>query len=75
LGEPTDEDIRLFLVALTRTRKQCHLIYINHYGQDRLVRSRLLNAIDRRRFETVTVNAEYFHPARWTPPEPKMRRR
>jgi superfamily I DNA/RNA helicase len=74
LGEPTDEDIRLFLVALTRTRKQCHLIYINHYGQDRLVRSRLLNAIDRRRFETVTVNAEYFHPARWTPPEPTRRR-
>lgn len=70
-GDPTDEDIRLFVVALTRTRKQCHLMYINHYGQDRLVRSRLLNAIDRRRFENVTVNAEYFRPPRLAPPQPK----
>jgi superfamily I DNA/RNA helicase len=70
-GDPTDEDIRLFIVALTRTRKQCHLIYINRYGKEQLAPSRLLNAIDRHRFEKVVVNAAYFHPTPWPPPQPR----
>lgn len=69
-GDPTDEDIRLFLVALTRTRKQCHLIHIKFYGRpkrgaqvpQKLERSRLLNAIDPGRFNSVVVNAAYFAP-------------
>jgi len=32
IGDPTDEEVRPFLVALTRTRKLCHLLWVKRYG-------------------------------------------
>ena len=74
-GAITDADVRLFLVALTRTRKQCHLIYIKWYVKERLAPSRLLSWIRRTQLQAVAVDAAYFRPAPWSPPARKERPR
>jgi superfamily I DNA/RNA helicase len=67
-AQVTDEDVRLFLVALTRTRKECHLIRVRWYGKPhsgrkippQLKPSRLLTWIGKDRRAEVVVNAAYF---------------
>lgn len=61
----TDEDVRLFLVALTRTRKQCHLMWLRYYGlrRGRPIRrlpSRFVKWLASDRLERVSVDAAYF---------------
>lgn len=67
-AQVTDEDVRLLLVALTRTRKECHLIWVKWYGKPhgehkippQLKPSRLLNWIAKDRLAEAVVNAAYF---------------
>ncbi len=54
----TDEEVCSFLVALSRTRKQCHLISAGFFGRGPLQRSIFLNWV-RTRLTTVVVNKDY----------------
>lgn len=63
----TDEDVRLFIVALTRTRQGCHLLWVKRYGKPRgskppplLQPSPLLEWIAAERVERVIADADYF---------------
>ena len=56
----TDNEIRQFVVALTRTRKQCHLISTGRFGAQRLQPSVLLEWIPDALVESVRVNKSYF---------------
>lgn len=55
----TDEEICCFLVALSRTRKQCHLVSCARLGQERLNASRFAGWISER-LEHVRVDAKYL---------------
>jgi len=67
----TDEDVRLFLVALTRTRKECHLLRVKWYGRPRagrrlppqLTPSPFLTWISRDRVTKIVADAAYFREA------------
>jgi hypothetical protein len=55
----TDEEICCFLVALSRTRKQCHLISCRRLGNERREASHFARWITDE-LENVNVNAAYF---------------
>ena len=55
----TDEEICCFLVALSRTRKQCHLISCARLGNERRSASRFADWIDRE-LHKVRVDAKYL---------------
>jgi superfamily I DNA/RNA helicase len=57
----TDEEICCFLVALSRTRKECELISCNRFGNERLNTSRFLSWIHEH-VDQLTVNAAWFNP-------------
>jgi superfamily I DNA/RNA helicase len=57
----TDLEICKFLVALTRTRKQCHLIYTSHFGADRKMPSPFIRWIDSSRVTKVRVDRDYWN--------------
>jgi hypothetical protein len=56
----TDEEVCCFLVALSRTRKECQLISCDRFGNVRLNTSRFLNWIQAH-VDRVTVNAAWFN--------------
>jgi len=56
----TDIEICKFLVALTRTRKQCHLLFTWRWGGQRKRPSVFLEWIDAERLERITVNQAYW---------------
>jgi hypothetical protein len=66
----TDEDVRLFIVGLTRTRKECHLLWVKWFGvaKDKkaklLKSSPLLGLISSRRISSVVADAAYFKKQR-----------
>lgn len=55
----TDEEICCFLVALSRTRKQCHLVSCERLGQERLSASRFAQWVSES-LEHVRVDAKYL---------------
>ncbi len=57
---PTDLEICKFLVALTRTRKQCHLLHTRRWGATTKEASVFLSWIDRSRISQIFVNAKYW---------------
>ncbi len=59
-----DVEICKLLVALTRTRKQCYLMWTKNFAGRSKRPSVFLNWIDAKRKRTIYVNAEYFkkHP-------------
>ena len=67
-----DEDVRLFIVGLTRTRKECHLLSVKWYGvangknkKPKMLRaSPLLGFISSRRLTPVAADAAYFKKRR-----------
>lgn len=59
-NEITDEEVCCFLVALSRTRKECHLISCDRFGNVSLNTSRFLSWI-REHVDQVTVNAAWFN--------------
>jgi superfamily I DNA/RNA helicase len=56
----TDEEVCCFLVALSRTRKECQLISCDRFGNVRMNTSRFLNWIQAH-VDRVTVNAAWFN--------------
>lgn len=56
----TDNELCQFVVALTRTRKQCHLVSTGRFGAKQLRPSVLLNWIPEDISETVRVDKNYF---------------
>lgn len=56
----TDIEICRFLVGLTRTKKQCSLLLTRRFGQDRKTPSPFLDWISRTRFNSRTINADYW---------------
>jgi superfamily I DNA/RNA helicase len=58
-GNPTDDEICQFLVALTRTRKQCHLLHCGQYGNGFLKPSVFLRILDPALVERVNVDKHY----------------
>lgn len=56
----TDEEVCCFLVALSRTRKECQLISCDRFGNVRLDTSRFLSWIQAH-LDQVTVNAAWFN--------------
>jgi len=56
---PTDTEIRQFIVALTRTRKACHLVSCRRFGNTRLADSVFLSWVDGL-LENVVVDRKYF---------------
>jgi len=67
-----DENVRLFLVALTRTRKECHLLRVKWYGKShashrlppQLNQSPLLSWISEDRVTQIVADARYFQKAK-----------
>lgn len=57
---PSDLEICKFIVALTRTRKQCHVIYTRRWGTGWKQPSIFLSWIRRERKDLVTVNRNYW---------------
>jgi len=55
-----DIDVCKFLVALTRTRKQCYLLWTSRFAGFPKQSSIFLKWIDRSRKKTVYVDAQYF---------------
>lgn len=55
-----DVDVARFVVALTRTRKQCHVLYTNRFSGQPVTMSPLIAWIDSSRTEQITVNAAYW---------------
>jgi ATP-dependent DNA helicase UvrD/PcrA len=64
----TDEDVRLFVVGLTRTRKECHLVWVKWYGVAKgkgkkpklLHKSPLLNWLAPASCTSIVADARYF---------------
>jgi superfamily I DNA/RNA helicase len=56
----TDLEICKFLVALTRTRKQCHIIHTGRWSGEARRPSIFLQWIRRERFEPIEVNRAYW---------------
>jgi superfamily I DNA/RNA helicase len=59
-SSPTDTEICQFIVALTRTRKECHLVSTRRFGKVPTKSSSFIGWIDRDRITTRTVNKAYF---------------
>ena len=59
-AQPSDIDICKFLVALTRTRKQCHLLYTWRWSGQAKRPSVFLNWINPVRFDRVRVGRHYW---------------
>ena len=59
-GNITDLEICKFLVALTRTRKQCHLVYTQRWGAERKRPSIFLRWLDRGIAERIVVDRSYW---------------
>jgi superfamily I DNA/RNA helicase len=57
---PSDIDICKFLVALTRTRKQCHLLYTWRWSGQAKRPSLFVDWIDPRRFDRIRVDRNYW---------------
>jgi hypothetical protein len=55
-----DEEVCCFLVGLSRTRKECHLVSCRRLGNEPLRVSEFADWIDDE-LEQVTVNAAYFN--------------
>jgi superfamily I DNA/RNA helicase len=56
----TDEEVCCFLVALSRTRKECQVISCDRFGNVALNTSRFLSWIHEQ-VDQVTVNADWFN--------------
>jgi superfamily I DNA/RNA helicase len=56
----TDLEVCKFVVALTRTRKQCHLIYTMRWSGQKKTASTFLSWIKRERITQTRVNKEYW---------------
>jgi superfamily I DNA/RNA helicase len=61
--QPTDEEINQFVVALTRARKQCHLIHTGQFMGQRQMRSVFVDWLPAGLLEGRLVNADLLH--RW----------
>lgn len=60
-NNPTDTEICQFIIDVTRTRKQCHLISNGMFGATRpIYPSSFINWIDSSHIENVNVNKEFF---------------
>jgi len=59
-GQITDFEICKFLVALTRTRKRCHILYADNCLGERKRASVFLSWIDRSRVEILRVDRIYW---------------
>jgi superfamily I DNA/RNA helicase len=59
-AQPSDIDICKFIVALTRTRKRCHLLYTWRWSGQAKRRSVFLDWINADRFELVRVDRNYW---------------
>jgi hypothetical protein len=57
-GAVTDDEICSLIVALSRTRKRCHVISFRFFGAGGLAPSVFLGWINQH-LETVTVNKDY----------------
>jgi superfamily I DNA/RNA helicase len=60
---PTDEEVNQFVVALTRARKQCHLIHAGQFMGQRQMRSVFVDWLPPGLLESRLVNADLLH--RW----------
>jgi hypothetical protein len=60
---PTDEEVDQFIVALTRARKQCHLIHAGQFMGQSQLRSAFLAWLPASMLEARQMNAEVLH--RW----------
>jgi len=60
-NNPTDFEINKFLVALTRTRKQCHILYTTNFSGKIKKPSVFLNWIKDERLEKVKVDKKYWN--------------
>ena len=59
-SKPVDREVRQLLVALTRTRKQCHLLSVGRLWGEQLANSVFERWIDPRHLNRVTVNKDSF---------------
>jgi len=59
-GNVTDTEVCQFVVALTRTRKECHLISTGRFGGIPCERSIFFSWIPSACLERITVNKDYF---------------
>lgn len=57
---PTDREVRQLLVALTRTRKQCHLLSVGRFGGVPLANSVFERWLDPRDLNHVRINKDSF---------------
>jgi superfamily I DNA/RNA helicase len=60
----TDTEVCEFIVALSRTRKQCHLITTKLYAGEWVAPSTFFTFISKERLECLEVNKEYFLKAK-----------
>jgi superfamily I DNA/RNA helicase len=58
--QPTDGEVCLMIVALTRTRKRCHLIHYGWYADGPLYPSNFLKWIQPQRYEAIYVDKDYI---------------
>lgn len=56
----SDIEVCKLLVAITRTRKQCHLIFTKNFAGKRVEPSVFLNWIERKNYEFINVNRKYW---------------
>ncbi len=59
--QPTDEEVNQFIVALTRARKQCHLIHAGQFMGKQRVRSVFVDWLSSGLLEERLVNANMLH--------------
>ncbi|HFT6662073.1 TPA: UvrD-helicase domain-containing protein [Legionella pneumophila] len=59
--EPTFDDVCQYIVALTRTRKQCHLLTVGRFGAAQKNASQFLNWINKDNMNVVTINKDSFN--------------
>ncbi|WP_115708211.1 UvrD-helicase domain-containing protein [Legionella sainthelensi] len=59
--EPTFDEVCQFIVSLTRTRKQCHLIHVKYNMAKFWEKSSFINWIPKENMQQLTINKEYFN--------------
>ena len=59
-ASPLDREVCQFIVALTRTHKQCHLVSTGYFAGQRRTPSVFLNWIPNNLIEQIKVNKSYF---------------
>ncbi|RAP38508.1 hypothetical protein B1207_01070 [Legionella quinlivanii] len=57
---PTFDEICQFIVSLTRTRKQCHLMTVNNFSGKWKKESQFIKWIDSKNLNNINVNKDYF---------------